>query len=272
MTDIDDLSIDDLFNALTRRIENETGRPAFKEHGGRYFFEQGIRAGRGLPFTMAENTGSDGKPVDRTYAIPAKPLPARYERPVSDIADTAEAVKVTEGQRKALELVNEGLVAERVYGDSVRYSCLPGGGRPSPQQRTIDGLFTAGLVRTSNRTHRYGGWALDLTPRGHATLTSAAKPDIATTLSASQHKALHLVATDTIYMDGHGSFQQDWRTLTTHMNMPTYPTFASIEEAGLAVVRYAETTSRGTFEESTPVRLTDAGKALLAEKGPYRGL
>jgi hypothetical protein len=274
VTTIDDLNIHELFEALTTRIQNETGRPAYKEHGERYFFEQGVRAGLGLQFTMADRTDGDGKPVNRaSYTLPPAPLPDRFERESSPVADTTEAVKVTEGQRKALELVSEGQVAERGgHTDKPYFTCVPTGGRRGPQDRTLEALYAAGLIVTSNRTHQYGGWVIDLTPRGHATLTAAAKPDLMKTLTKAQHKALHLVGTETIYVDGFGSFNQDWRKQQVHMSMPLFPTFAALEDVKLIDRERKAATGDNRHEKRTPVRLTDAGKTLLAEKGPYRGL
>ncbi|WIE81049.1 hypothetical protein [Curtobacterium sp. MCSS17_016] len=274
MTTIDDFNLDDLFEALTTRIQNETGRPFYKEHNERYFFEQGVRAGLGLQFTMADRTDGDGKPVNRaSYTLPPAPLPDRFEREPSPVADIAEAVTVTEGQRKALELVNEGQVAEKVgYGDKPSFHCVPTGGRRGPQDRTLEALYTAGLVVTSNRTHQYGGWVIDLTPRGHATLTAAAKPDLAKTLTKAQHKALHLVGTDTIYIDGFGTYNQDWRKQHIEKRMPLYPTFAELENANLITRDRDAASGDSRIEKRTPVRLTDTGRALLTEKGPHRGL
>ncbi len=274
MTSIDDLNLDELFEALTTRIQNETGRPFYKEHGERYFFEQGVRAGLGQPFTMSSNTDGEGKPVNRaSHTFPPAPLPERVTREPSTVADIAEPAKISEGQRKALELIREGQASEKAgYGGTPRFLCMPGDGRRSPQDRTIESLYTAGLIVTSNRTHQYGGWVIDLTPRGYATLAAAVKPDISKTLTKAQHKALHLVGTDTVYMDRHGRFEQDWRALHVQMSMPTSSTFFEVEHTGLVIVEYKNTTGRGTIDEKTPVRLTDAGRALLTVKGPYRGL
>lgn len=274
MTIIDDLNLDELFKALRTRIQNETGRPAWKEHGEQYFFEQGVRAGLGLPFTMQDYTDGDGKPVNRaSYTVPPAPLPERFERTPSPVADIAEPVKVTEGQRKALILVSEGQVAERSgHSGKAYFTCVPTGGRRGPQDRTLEALYEAGLIVTSNRTHQFGGWAIDLTPRGHASLTAAVEPDLTKTLTKSQHKALHLVGTDTIYIDGHGTYNQDWRKQHIDKSMPLYPTFAELENAKLIIRDRDAATGDSRFDRRTPVRLTDSGRALLTEKGPYRGL
>ena len=269
MTALDDLSIDELYAALTRRIENETGRPAYKEHGGRYFFEQGIRAGRGLPFTMQERTDGDDQPIDRTYPFPPKPLPEKPVLPVNPLADSASLVKLSDGQRKALEFIESGQVSARAGLDGARYYCIPRDSSRAPQQRTFDALAELGLIHISHRTHQYGGWVTELTQRGNANLAAAPKPSAAKALTKSQHRALYFVGQDWLVED-------QWGYIYTHGNhqvfsgLPLRPTFERLREVGLITSDPSDTVNTGTGTLPR-LRLTDAGKKILDEKGPYRG-
>ncbi|WIB65471.1 hypothetical protein [Curtobacterium sp. MCBD17_040] len=261
LTTVDDLDTEALFRALTRRIETETGRPFYREHSELYFFEQGVRAGRGLPFRMQEHTDADGNPIDRQYSKPTTPVPAKPDAPVVPGSDIAEAVTVTEGQRKALQLVADGEVF--VANSGTTHHCYPSDGRRSPHTKTFQALEDAGLIRVSNRRHRLGGWVTDLTPRGHATLTAAPKPDPVASMTKAQHRALTLVATGAIYFDEViPSYEKDWTKFSG--SLPLYPTFSNLEKVEFTTRDHAAREGK-----RVPVILTDAGRAALHEKGPY---
>ena len=164
---------------------------------------------------------------------------------------------LTPGRRTALEYVAGGEVTS---SDSGLMHCYPAGGR-APQQKTLTWLLDQGLIIISDVAARFHGRKVVTTNRGDAVL---AVPAAAPKFTAPQLRALTLVNRNAIvYSRGLARYRGDW-TVTRGVAIPASSSFDTLRQVGLIEIQHQ-------YDEhgETPVRPTDKGRAVLAEKGTH---
>lgn len=167
--------------------------------------------------------------------------------------DTVPAL--TPGRRTALEYVAQG---EVTASDSGHMHCHPAGGR-SPQQKTLTWLLDYGLIIISDVAARFHGVKVVTTDAGNSVLAVPAAP---ATITAPQLRALTLVNRNgVVYSRMLGRYRGDV-TVTNGLAIPATTSFDTLLERGLITIQ-----RQFDDNDEAPVRPTDKGRALLAEKG-----